>query len=316
MTSVLGDEAVRRMLPPDRARAVAEEALRLHAEGRLTGPVRAHAKMGAATFASAPALVPGRVLGFRAYCAVPGAQAGARDQITAVYRPDGTLRGIVVGKELGVRRMGALGALAVDRLAASRAATVGVLGTGAQAWGQLWGVMSVRSIESVRIYGRTPSRRAEFACRCQDEFGVQVDEAEKPQEAAAQADIVIVATRSQQPVLEADWLAPGSHVTSLGPRRVQGSELSADIAERAEIICTDSIDELRAIGKELIFADALVNNRVASLYELGRSPGRALGEGGVTLFLTAGIPGVELLMASELLRELEEAGREGLGREQ
>ncbi|RCW40729.1 ornithine cyclodeaminase/mu-crystallin family protein [Halopolyspora algeriensis] len=126
---VLTDEDVI-ALSPETAVDAAREALEEFARGRLAAPPRVRAELGDVDYVYTTGGVSGDVSGFRAYRA--GASEG--DQLVAVWNASGRLVGTVVGEELGPRRTGALGGVAVDVLAAERARTVAVIGTGTQAW--------------------------------------------------------------------------------------------------------------------------------------------------------------------------------------
>lgn len=128
--------------------AAAREALLQAARGELDAPPRVRTELGSLDYVfTAGALADGSS-GFRAYRA--GQPAG--DQLVAVWDADGALTGLVVGEELGARRTGALGAVAGDALARPDAHTVGLVGTGRQAWAQLWALAAVRDLRQVRVY--------------------------------------------------------------------------------------------------------------------------------------------------------------------
>ena len=60
---------------------------------------------------------------------------------------------------------------------------------------------------------------------------------DSPQEAVDGADVVLVSTPSRVPAVEASWLAPGAHVSSIGTSRL---ELADDVFLRAELVVTTS----------------------------------------------------------------------------
>lgn len=47
------------------------------------------------------------------------------------------------------------------------------------------------------------------------------------EEAVRERDVVVVATNSPVPALGAGWIAPGTHVTTLGPRSLSRHEVPA-----------------------------------------------------------------------------------------
>ena len=78
----------------------------------------------------------GEWFGYRSYDTL---DTSPGEQVVVVHHGQtGRVRGIAVGNVLGQVRTGALGGLAVDLVARPEARTVGVIGTGAQAWRQIW----------------------------------------------------------------------------------------------------------------------------------------------------------------------------------
>jgi ornithine cyclodeaminase len=160
--------------------------------------------------------LPGRWYGYRSYDTHVGGQ-----QIVAVHaEPTGDLAGIAVGAALGAYRTGSLGAVAADVLARRDATTVGVVGAGLQAWTQLWALSAVRQLSDVAIYGRTPQRRSTSADRVQAELGIPARAVTTAREAVAARDIVVLATSSPTPALDAGWIAPEPPLPPSAPSRL------------------------------------------------------------------------------------------------
>ncbi|MFB7629531.1 hypothetical protein ACFC0M_01075 [Streptomyces sp. NPDC056149] len=53
-------------------------------------------------------------------------------------------------------------------------------------------------------------------------------------------EVVIVATNSTEPVLDAEWIGAGTHVTTLGPKTLAHHEVPRVLADRAHLVLTDS----------------------------------------------------------------------------
>lgn len=175
-------------------------------------------------------------------------------------------------------RTGAAGAVAAECLAPARVTTVGVIGSGLQARYQIRCLREVRAFS--RIVAWSPTR-AHLQAYCDemraDGFGATA--AATPREVCAAADVLIMATPSRQPLLEAGWLRPGQHVTALGSDSPGKQELDAACLARADLLVVDrltqcaSFGELRhALEARLLRADQLH----AELGEIvaGRKPGR------------------------------------------
>jgi ornithine cyclodeaminase/alanine dehydrogenase-like protein (mu-crystallin family) len=129
-------------------------------------------------------------------------------------------------------RVGATSALAAARLARKSSRVVGMIGAGWQAGPQIEGLREVLDVEEVRVYAPTREKL--------DAFAVEHDATPvgSAREAIEGADVVVLATNSQQPVLDGAWLTPGTHVNS-----VQRHELDATTLSRAELIVVRSREE-------------------------------------------------------------------------
>jgi ornithine cyclodeaminase/alanine dehydrogenase-like protein (mu-crystallin family) len=202
----------------------------------------------------------------------------------AIY-PDGIVQRMRVAATCG---------LAAKYLARPNARVVGLLGTGWQAGGQAAAIAAVRPIESIRCYSPDPQRREAFARDMSAQLGIAVTAASNARDAVAGADVVMCATSSMQPVLSADWVEPGMHVSSL--KRL---ELDASVADAADIVVTHVRSSpshiLRTAGADVAretetekaaLSAKLRQNELPDLADLllGRTPGRQA-ERDVTLFL-------------------------------
>jgi ornithine cyclodeaminase/alanine dehydrogenase-like protein (mu-crystallin family) len=141
----------------------------------------------------------------------------------AIY-PDGIVQRMRVAAACG---------LAAKYLAREDARTATVLGSGWQAGGQVMAIAAVRPIASIRCYSTTPERREAFAKEWSEYLGIEVTASGSLAEAIAGTDIVMGATNSMEPVLEAEFLEPGMHVSS-----IKRLELSADTVARADVVFT------------------------------------------------------------------------------
>ncbi len=215
----------------------------------------------------------------------------------------GLVQAVAIGNELGPRRTGAIGGVAVDVLARPGAAQIAVIGTGTQAWAQLRAICAVRALGGARIWSRTGDRSERFAQRARDELGVDARPALSAEHAVRDAGIVVLATSSPVPVIDAAWIAEGCHVTSLGPKQRGRAELDPAPAERADVLVTDSLAQVRAYQPPFVLEGSRHMDRLVSLGSVieGRSAGRAQ-PGEVTLFCSVGLAGTEVYLLAELIR--------------
>jgi ornithine cyclodeaminase/alanine dehydrogenase-like protein (mu-crystallin family) len=290
---ILHDEHVRQLAPWVAVDAARRGLLAAHA-GRLTSPPRLRAEAGATDYVFTVGGLRDGVSGFRAYRTCPH----AGDQLVAVWNHDGELAGVVVGAELGARRTGALGAVAADVLARRPASVLATIGTGPQAWAQVWAITAVRTLAHVHVFSRDPERRAGFARRVGDELGVPAAPAPSAEQAAAGADIVILATTSTSPVLDAAAIRPGTHLTTVGPKWAGAHELPLDLAEKAAVITCDSPQQAAHYPRRF-FVDPAALTALGAVVA-GEEPGRTAAAD-ITVHCSVGLAGTEVLLGARLL---------------
>jgi alanine dehydrogenase len=293
LTTLLFDDDVTARLTPELAVDAARRALIDAYEGRLHAPPRVVAKLGDGELVFTAGGYPDGLRGVRIY------QAGLlpSDQAVLVWDGERRLAGCVVGVELGGRRTGALGAVAADALARPEAETVAVIGSGRQAWTQLWALTAVRAAKEVRVHSPTDAHRMAFADRAQRELGLNADPVGSAREAVAGADIVVLATRSTQPVIESEWVEPGAHVNTVGPKTVAAHETPPDLAARAAVVVSDSPAQAAAYD-EPFFTDRQPTHLGGVL--CGDLEGRTR-EADITLYASTGLAGSEVVLAAAQL---------------
>jgi ornithine cyclodeaminase len=283
--------------------AVIERALRAKAEGRLVAPPRHRVEFpdrGSLVFTVGGIIDDGDLAGFRVYETFqrPGDN---RAQLVAVWNnATGAFKGIVVGDLLGAVRTGAIGGAAINAMARRDARVLAVIGSGFQARTQACAAAAVRPIGEIRVYSRASDNRQRFAADIGARLGVKAVACDAAERAVASADIVICATSSNAPVIDAAWLAPGAHVTTIGPKTKGQHELGLDVADRAGLIASDSPAQLAAL--DFFLAGTTHGPRMIDLADIvtGRHPGRTRDDM-ITLFCSAGLAGTEVLVADALL---------------
>jgi ornithine cyclodeaminase len=283
--------------------AVIEQALRAKAEGRLVAPPRHRVEFGdrgGLVFTVGGVIGDGDLAGFRAYETFRGPDNN-RAQLVAVWNnANGAFKGVIVGDLLAAVRTGAIGGAAIKAMARPAARVLAIIGSGFQARTQAWAAAAARPIAEIRVYSRSDDNRQRFAADIGARLGVKAIACDAAERAVAGADIVICATSSTAPVISAAWLAPGAHVTTIGPKIKGRQEVGLDVADRSGLIATDSPAQLAALDFFLGGTDH--GARMVDLADIvaGRRPGRTSADL-VTLFCSAGLAGTEVLVADALL---------------
>jgi alanine dehydrogenase len=208
------------------------------------------------------------------------------------------------GASLNPYKTGAAGAVGVDALARRDASTLGLIGSGAQARGQLRAAVEVREFDRVNVYSPTKANREAFAAEFNDELDAAVGAVASSAAAVEGADVVITATNASEPVFDGDRLEPGAHVTAMGQYDPAKRELDATTVSRAKYV-PDLRD--RAFGDAGSFLQAMEEDAVdedhvhAELGEVvaGVEPGREADDE-VTVFDSGGTA-IETVAAAHML---------------
>lgn len=146
-------------------------------------------------------------------------------------------------------RTAAAGAVAARLLAPSKVTTAGVLGTGVQARLQLVAAAKVRPFGKALIWGRDAGKASRLAAELNAALGIDVAACTDPADLVAQCQLVITTTPARDPILNADWLHAGLHVTAMGSDQEDKNELDPRILERADAVVCDRISQCETMGE-------------------------------------------------------------------
>ena len=164
---------------------------------------------------------------------------GERDAwfMTPLFDADsGAPLALLDGASMNPFKTGAAGAVGVDHLARADAEAVGIIGSGAQARGQLRATATVRDLSAVRVYSPTRANREAFAEEMAETLDCEVRAVDTSADAVVDADIVITATNADEPVFDGNLLAPGTHVTAMGQYNPSKRELDTTTIERSTYV--------------------------------------------------------------------------------
>jgi len=181
-------------------------------------------------------------------------------QVDALLQDNGYLTDI---------RTAAAGAIAANYLANENLHTVGVIGAGTQAQLQLEALQQVRGFEEVRVYSKTRERLDSFKEKVEEALGVSVIIEEDAKHVVQQSDLLITATPATSPIVKAEWISPGMHITAMGSDAKQKQELEPAIFEKADVIVCDVIAQCEVMGELRAAKEAGIITQPNQVRELG-----------------------------------------------
>jgi len=174
---------------------------------------------------------------------------------TAIYAlfdmQNGRLLSVLEAATLGQIRTSAVSGLGADLLAPLGADEMAIIGTGTQALTQVAAIAAVRPLRRVRVFSRRPEPRAAFAQRVREDFGIDVVDSPSIEAAVAEASIVTLITRSSEPFLSANMLAPSALVIAAGAILPAQAECHPDVVEGSGLFVVDSLGNAQRGSREL-----------------------------------------------------------------
>ncbi len=252
------------------------------------------------------------VMGGYTYAAGFGA-ADAHFVLPLFDAESGELVALLDGASINPLKTGAAGAVGVDELARQDAETLGIVGSGTQARGQIRATATVREFETVRVFSPTEANRVDFAEQLDDELDATVEPVASAEAAVADTDVVITATRATEPVFDGTDLSDGAHVTAMGQYHREHREIDAETVARSTYVpdLRARIDSDAGAYIQALAAGAIDEGHVhGDLGEVvaGSVPGRTSADE-VTLFDSGGTAVETLAVANLCYERARERGR-------
>ncbi len=251
-------------------------------------------------------------IGFKAYYLRP--DRSRTFLVHLINHAQGNLEAMLEGDWMGQMRTGAATGVAAKYLAREDAAVVGLFGTGRHAVTQLEAVCAVRAIREVKVFGRNVERRQRFCDEMSKKLDTLVRPAVSREEAVRGSDIIVIMTRSDEPLFDGAWLESGQFVSATGANALNRREIDLTAVRRCDVIAVDSVevamgecgDLLAAVETGLVYWE-----NIPTLGDIivGRRPGRTSAQQ-IALYESHGMALQDLYTGR---RVLELASARGLG---
>ena len=216
--------------------------------------------------------------------------------ILLIDQTTGRIGALVEGSAVNCYRTAAADAVATDALARPDAQVLTLFGTGHQAAYEAQAIARIRKLSRLLVVGRDPSKT--------DNFVKQLRSSGLPAEAVAgetavlAADIIVCATTATAPLFEAEWVRPGTHISSIGSDSRGKQELPSDLFAHARLFC-DLPEQSVRIGEFQHAGPQAAPTAIGAVLS-GNAPGRQ-DESEITIFDSSGISLQDLHMAKAIL---------------
>ncbi|MFB4394571.1 MULTISPECIES: ornithine cyclodeaminase family protein [unclassified Pseudomonas] len=169
------------------------------------------------------------------------------------------------------------GRIVARRLAPRAVSAIGILGSGLQARLQLEHLAGVTDCRQVLVWGRNDialERYRAFAAG----LGFKVQTTRDAEQVARGANLIVCTTPSREPLLQSQWIRPGTHITAVGADAPGKQELDPALVARAARVVVDSVRQCSQYGEvsHALKAGLLGQNALSELgcVLAGHVPGR------------------------------------------
>jgi ornithine cyclodeaminase/alanine dehydrogenase-like protein (mu-crystallin family) len=324
---VLSGGTVRSLLTYRLCADAMRAALTARARGEVFQPLRSILMPDGAPglMALMPSFLAGSGYGLKAIVVTPGNPASGLDSHQGIVllssEQTGQPLAVLNASAVTEIRTAAVSAVATAELAAPGADVLAIVGTGVQAASHLKAIAALRPLAEVRIAGSGPGRAAKFAADVAPaalaevgSTGVRVIASDSVRAAVDGAGIVVTATNSPVPVLERDWLAPGSHINAVGAALPQARELdtqtvagAALFADSRESVLAESGDYLLAAADGAVGPGHIRAEIGDLLADLAPGQGRA-DAAEITIFESLGLAIEDLAAATAAYQAARDSG--------
>ncbi len=200
----------------------------------------------------------------------------AADGLLLVFsQKTGALKLILLDKcWLTDMRTAAAGAVAAKHLAPRTIHRIGIVGTGVQARMQLAMLQTVVDCKSCLVWGRDATKVQGMiedlrATEDVQAWGLDIQAAETLDDLVSQCNLIVTTTSAKSPLIRADQVQEGTHITAMGSDDLGKQELEAALLAKADLVVADSISQCVHHGECLAAVqDGLIDE--GSILELGQ----------------------------------------------
>lgn len=176
------------------------------------------------------------------------------------------------GGELTARRTAAASVLAAKYLSRKNAKRHLMIGTGRLSTNLVQAYAQALNIKHFCIWGRDQEKSERVALKLAEQgIDISVVPTDKLEQAVGNTDILSCATLSQEPLINGQWLTPGTHVDLIGSFKPTMRETDDEVMRRGRIFVDTRTGALHESGDLVIpIASGIIDqeNILADLYDL------------------------------------------------
>ncbi|MFK7788303.1 MAG: ornithine cyclodeaminase family protein [Phycisphaeraceae bacterium] len=179
--------------------------------------------------------------------------ASLYSKILLFDRKHGEPLALVDGTSVTFWRTAGISGLASRLLSREDSKTLLLLGTGNLAPYIIKAQLSVRPIDRVMVWGRTPENAQAIAEQSASENeSVRFEVADDLEAACSDADIIVSATGSHEPLVLGDWVTPGTHTDFIGNHHATKRECDTALVVKSKVYADSYVNCFKEAGELLV----------------------------------------------------------------
>ncbi|HAY81000.1 MAG TPA: ornithine cyclodeaminase family protein [Planctomycetaceae bacterium] len=196
------------------------------------------------------------VIGVKAFTYFPNPKPGDKSlysKILLFQRENGEPLALVDGTSVTFWRTAGISGLASRLLSRESSESLLLLGTGNLAPYIIRAQASVRPLKNIMVWGRTRAKAEAVVEQLTPELTTaQLTVVDDLQTACGQADIIVSATGSHEPLVCGDWVQPGTHTDFIGNHHATKRECDSALVVKSKLYADSRDNCFREAGEVLV----------------------------------------------------------------
>lgn len=199
------------------------------------------------------------------------------------------------------------GAIASHALSNQGVESVAIVGTGVQARYQARYISELMKVKKISIWGRDPKKAEKVKA---DLSYLDVNIESDIEKLVTESSLIVTTTSSKDPLIQSEWVKPGTHITAVGSDTPEKCELDPNLLSRADLLVADSLEQNlirgeihQAAKQSLIDSESVVElGEVFSGIKKGR-----VNQDSITIADLTGVAVQDLVIAQAVFKAAKEA---------
>ena len=232
---ILNRVEIEKILDPHELLNALEEGFKALSANQLNVPPRNQAIAPKGVLVSMPAYMPNKFMSVKLVSVFHENLPAHQAVITLFDSETGTPIAFMDGEYITALRTAAGAILSIKMLARKNIRSIAIIGAGVLGESHLKMIGTLSGIEKIWIASRDISKAHALSAHASHALTT-----DSVQQAVSSADVVCLCTSSLEPVIKAEWLKEGTHITSVG-YRPPGGELPRDLIEQSHIFVESKV---------------------------------------------------------------------------